>query len=441
MKPSLTVVGGGLSGCEAAYRAAAYGLKVRLVEMKPILFSPAHSNPDLAELVCSNSFRSDDLKNAVGLLKAELRRLGSIVMLAADQTRVPAGRALAVDRESFSQLVTSKLGSLPQIEIVRDVFQPPLNNQGPLVIAAGPLAEDALTEALSAITGAENLHFYDAVAPVVTKESLDLSRMFFADRYGQAPGGDYLNAPMDKELFVAFLNALKEADQSEKRTFENERYFEGCLPIEVMAQRGVHTLAYGPMKPVGLIDPKTNQRPYAAVQLRREDEAGTHWNIVGFQTRLTRQAQMRVFRLIPGLENAQFARFGSIHRNTFLTAPKVLDPYQRLKVAPEIFIAGQLSGVEGYVESAAQGLWAGENAARYVLGKPLVRPPEATASGALLGHLTRDSSNFSPSNITFGLFPPVPPNITKAEQASFRQNQSQSLLEDFLREIDYPLGP
>ncbi|MDR1656470.1 MAG: methylenetetrahydrofolate--tRNA-(uracil(54)-C(5))-methyltransferase (FADH(2)-oxidizing) TrmFO [Deltaproteobacteria bacterium] len=437
MTKTLTIVGGGLAGCEAALRAAAYGLKVRLWEMKPARFSPAHVNPDLAELVCSNSLRSDAPENAVGLLKAELRHLGSEVLRAADLTRVPAGQALAVDRTAFSREITAKISANSAIEIIREPYQPPLEVQSPIVIAAGPLADTGIASALSELTGGENLHFYDAIAPVVTFESLDLTKMFFSDRYGSTGEGDYLNAPFTQEEFDVFYQALIEADRSEPRSFEDEKYFEGCLPVEVMAQRGRQTLTFGPMKPVGLTSPATGRRPFAALQLRREDLAGTHWNLVGFQTRLTRPSQAKVFRLIPGLKTAIFAKWGSIHRNTFITAPKVLDPFMRLKAAPNVFVAGQLSGVEGYVESAAQGLWAGENAARQVLGRPLVHPPAETACGALLGHLASERLPFAPSNVTFGLFPPVPPEVPKRNRGQWRVKQAAASMEDFIKTIDF----
>ena len=441
MTKTLTIVGGGLAGCEAAWRAAAHGLKAVLIEMRPKLSSPAHQTSHLAELVCSNSLRSDDPSNAVGLLKEELRRLGSIVMRAADATRVPAGGALAVDRELFGKMVTDLIEGHPLIEVAREEFKPPIPLDSLMVIAAGPLATDALAADLSRIAGSENLHFYDAIAPIVAADSLDMGKLFLADRHGGEETGDYLNAPFSKDAFEEFVGALMEADRTDARPFEDEKHFEGCLPIEVMAARGPKTLAFGPMRPVGLTDPATGRRPYAVVQLRKENLAGDHYNLVGFQTRLTRPSQDKVLRLIPGLEKAKFARYGAIHRNTFLTAPAVLDEFSRLKSAPSVFVAGQISGVEGYVESAAHGLWTGENAARAVLGLPLATPPRETALGSLFWHLKGerlDKRGFSPSNVTFGLFPPPDPNIAKNQRAAKRLKDAREALGPFLDEIGYP---
>jgi methylenetetrahydrofolate--tRNA-(uracil-5-)-methyltransferase len=390
--------------------------------MKPRKFSPAHRSPDLAELVCSNSFRASSPENAVGLLKEEMRRLGSLVMAAADLTAVPAGKALAVDRDRFSRLVTEKIGAHPLIEVRREELQGWPATGLPAVMAPGPLASEAAVELLCEATGRGNLSFYDALAPIVTAESLDMSKIFAQDRYGPEGGGDYLNAPLEKREFLEFLDALKAADRTTPRPFESEKYFEGCLPIEVMAERGPKTLTFGPMKPVGLTDPRTGRKPFAAVQLRRENLEGTLWNIVGFQTRLSRPAQDCVFRMIPGLERCEFARYGAIHRNTFLDAPEVLDPWQRLIPRPGVFMAGQISGVEGYVESAAHGLWAGENAARSVLGIPLTMPPRASALGSLVSHLRPEGRGgaFAPSNVNFGLFPALPERFHKQEAAARR---------------------
>jgi methylenetetrahydrofolate--tRNA-(uracil-5-)-methyltransferase len=380
----------------------------------------------------------------VGLLHEELRRLGSIVLSAADATRVPAGGALAVDRRLFAEMVTRAVEGHPLIEVVREEFIPPIPTDSPLVIAAGPLATDALAAELAAIAGSGNLNFYDAIAPIVTAESLDQAKLFRANRHGPPGEGDYLNSPMTKEGFEAFLTALAEADLTGARSFEDERHFEGCLPVEVMARRGPKTLLFGPMRPVGLVDPVTGRRPYAVVQLRAENLAADHYNLVGFQTRLTRPAQEKVLRLIPGLERAEFSRYGAIHRNTYLTAPEALDDHCRLRNAGNVIVAGQLSGVEGYVESAASGLWAGENAARMVLGRPLVSPPPQTASGALLGHLRGSSVNkrgFCPSNVTFGLFPPLDPSIPKSARAATRLEAARAALGEFIREIGYAPAP
>ncbi|MDR2945237.1 MAG: methylenetetrahydrofolate--tRNA-(uracil(54)-C(5))-methyltransferase (FADH(2)-oxidizing) TrmFO [Candidatus Adiutrix sp.] len=429
------IIGGGLAGCEAAWRAAGRGLNVRLWEMKPERFSPAHRLEGLGELVCSNSFRADRPENAVGLLKEEMRALGSLVMAVAGRTRVPAGGALAVDRELFSREMTQAIESHPLIELRRAEVTAWPEGAAPVVVAGGPLASEALAALLAAELGAPHLHFYDALAPIVSHDSLDFSRVYSANRY-QAGEGDYLNCPMEKPEFTAFLDALLEADQVEPRAFEEQRYFEGCLPIEVMARRGPCTLTFGPMKPVGLDDPRTGRRPYAVVQLRRENAAGSLWNLVGFQTRLTRPAQEKVFRLIPGLEKAEFARFGAIHRNTYLDAPKVLDEFQRLHSNPRFFAAGPISGVEGYVESAAQGLWAGENAARSAKGLPLLTPPPGTALGALLSHLKSDGGRkyFAPSNINFGLFTPPPPEVPKNQRAAWLLETARRDFEAFRQE-------
>lgn len=434
MEPEIEVIGGGLAGCEAAWRAAGRGIKVRLWEMKPHKRSPAHQLDSLAELVCSNSLRADKPENAVGLLKEEMRALGSIVMKAADRTRIPAGGALAVDRNLFSREVTRAVEEHPLIEVVRAEVTAWPAGRSPVVMAAGPLASEAMTNLLSELVDAPNLHFYDALAPIVSRDSLDMSRIYAADRYGKGEG-DYLNCPLDRAEFDRFLAALLAADEVAARSFENKSFFEGCLPIEVMARRGPRTLTFGPMKPVGLNNPRTGCRPYAVVQLRRENKAGTLWNLVGFQTRLTRPAQEVVFRLIPGLEKVEFARYGAIHRNTYLDAPRVLDEFHRLP-GGRIFAAGQISGVEGYVESAAQGLWAGENAARAARSRPLLVPSPATALGALLGHLNnREGKRFSPSNINFGLFPPPPPEVPKNGRSAWLLEAARRDFTLFLTEV------
>ncbi|MDR1577091.1 MAG: methylenetetrahydrofolate--tRNA-(uracil(54)-C(5))-methyltransferase (FADH(2)-oxidizing) TrmFO [Deltaproteobacteria bacterium] len=438
MTKEVHVIGGGLAGCEAALRVAAHGLKAVIWEMKPEKFSPAHRLPTLAELVCSNSLRSDSPQKAVGLLKEELVQLGSVVMRAALEHRVPAGHCLAVDRVLFSQRITELVSSHPLVTIKRAEFTGESVPSEPLILAGGPLASEPLVNFLRGLTNEKRLFFYDALAPIVTYESLDLSKMYQADRYGPEGEGDYLNCPLSEEEYAAFYQALVAADRVEPRSFEENRCFEGCLPIEIMAARGPKTLAFGPMKPVGLNDPKTGRRPAAVVQLRRENLAGTLWNLVGFQTRLTRPAQDQVFRLIPGLAKAEFSRYGAIHRNTYIEAPEVLDPYQRLIAAPQIFIAGQLSGVEGYVESAAQGLWAGENAARQALELPLTRAPRVTALGSLLSHLESfgGRKDFAPSNINFGLFPTgLDEKPRQASQA--RVEKARAALPPFLKEINY----
>ena len=407
----ITIIGGGLAGAEAAWQAARRGVAVRLYEMKPRKFSPAHHSPLLGELVCSNSLRADSQDHAVGLLKEEMRRLNSLIMAAAAATRVPAGKALAVDRGAFAAYISQALEQEPLVEIVREeVTAPDLAEI--TVVATGPLTSDPLAEALGRLTGQEQLHFYDAIAPIVAADSLDLDQIFRASRYGA--GDDYLNCPFSEEEYAAFYQALMAAEQMPLKSFEEPRYFEGCLPIEVMAARGYRTLLFGPMKPVGLTDPRTGRQPWAVVQLRAENREGSLYNLVGFQTKLKYPDQERVFRLIPGLERAEFVRLGSIHRNTFIHSPGLLSPYLNFRQYPHLFLAGQLSGVEGYVESAAMGLLAGINAAHLSRAQELVTPPRATALGALVYHLTNtETKNFQPMNVNFGLFPALEGRIPK----------------------------
>ncbi|MDR1298050.1 MAG: methylenetetrahydrofolate--tRNA-(uracil(54)-C(5))-methyltransferase (FADH(2)-oxidizing) TrmFO [Deltaproteobacteria bacterium] len=442
-RPRATVIGGGLAGCEAAARLSSRGVQVRLMEMKPRVYSPAHASPGLAELVCSNSLRSDSPDSAVGLLKEEARLLGSLVMEAADKTRVPAGRALAVDRTAFSAHVTEKIKGDPGIELVlgEEVadLAPFVSSGEVVVVAAGPLAGAGLAASLARLAGADNLHFYDALAPIVTADSLDMDVVFRADRYGEEGSGDYLNCPLDERQYEDFVKALLEADKVAARDFEEASFFEGCLPVEVMAQRNPRTLAFGPMKPVGLRDPRGGGKLAAAVQLRAENEAGTHYNMVGFQTRLTVPGQEAVFRMIPGLAKAVFARFGAVHRNTHLDAPRVLDEWQRLLPAPRVFLAGQISGVEGYVESAAQGLLAGENAARTALGLDLLIPPPESALGSLVRYLRTGPPGrpFEPSNVNFGLFPPPPESTPKRQRAALRLERARQSFQAFLTEVGH----
>ena len=404
----LIIIGGGLAGSEAAWQAARLGCRVVLYEMKPRVFSPAHNSPLLAELVCSNSLRSAEVTSAVGLLKEEMRLMGSLIIEAAEQTKVPAGKALAVDREKFSRYITEKIETDSFITIMRQEVRElpvPQPETSVIILATGPLTADALTESLVRLTGKEHLSFYDAIAPIVAAESLDRNIVFQASRYDEGPG-DYLNCPMDKEQYENFISALAQAQKVPLKSFENRKYFEGCLPIEVMLARGPETLRFGPMKPVGLIDPRTGREAYAVVQLRMENKEGTHYNMVGFQTKLTYSEQKRIFRMIPGMEKAEFTRLGSIHRNTFVCGPELLMPSLQVKKRPDLLLAGQLSGVEGYVESTAIGLLAGINGARLSLGEEPVVPPPETAFGALVSHLTAtDPKHFQPSNINFGLFP------------------------------------
>lgn len=405
----ISVIGGGLAGCEAAWQAAQQGVEVTLYEMKPIRFSPAHALPQLGELVCSNSLRSNAVDSAAGLLKEEMRILGSLIMQVADNTAVPAGTALAVDREQFAARLTAAIESHPLITVHRqEVEQLPEAAEGPVVLAAGPLLTGSLAESLRTLTGGEHLAFYDAIAPIVDADSLNHSVIYRKSRWDDAGPGDYLNCPMDQEQYQHFIGLLREAQSVPLHSFEDPRYFEGCLPIEVMCARGVETLRFGPMKPVGLAHPVTGVLPYAVVQLRAENREGTMYNLVGFQTKLTYGEQQRVFRTIPGLERAVFLRLGSIHRNTFVCAPRVLQATLQLRQVPHLFVAGQLSGVEGYIESTAMGLLAGINAGRMALGQELTVPPPVTAHGALIRHLTiSDPAHFQPSNINFGLFPPL----------------------------------
>lgn len=407
----VTIVGAGLAGSEAAWQLARWGIPVRLHEMKPARRSPAHVLDGFAELVCSNSLRSDNPQNAVGLLHEELRRLGSGVLAWADASRVPAGDALAVDRERFSTLATAALRRHPAIEIVAEEVEALPEGPGPALVATGPLTGDRLAEALAGLAGGR-LHFYDAIAPIVAADSIDPAIAYAKSRYGKGSGDDYLNLPFDADQYHAFVAALLAGEKVKPHDFEEPRYFEGCLPIEVMAARGPEVLAHGPMKPVGLEDPRTGSRPWAVVQLRREDVAGTAYNLVGFQTRLTWGEQKRIFRAyVPGLANAEFVRLGQIHRNTFLEAPRVLAADLSVRERPNLFLAGQITGVEGYVESAACGHLAARAIRDRLAGRPFRAPPAATAMGALHRHVTGEAhpagADYQPSNVVFALFPPL----------------------------------
>jgi methylenetetrahydrofolate--tRNA-(uracil-5-)-methyltransferase len=407
------VVGGGLAGSDAAWALARAGVPVVLHEMRGVKPTEAHKTDRFAELVCSNSFRSDEWEaNAVGLLHAELRAAGSLVMACADRHRVPAGAALAVDREGFADAVTAALVADPLVSVVREeIADLPPADWDSVVVATGPLTSAPLAAAVRALTGEESLAFFDAIAPIVHKDSIDFSRAWFQSRWDKGDGADYVNCPMDREQYEAFVDALLAGEKTEFREWEKDTpYFEGCLPVEVMAERGRETLRFGPMKPIGLADPATGRRPWAVVQLRQDNALGTLYNMVGFQTKLKYAEQARVFRTIPGLEKAEFARLGGIHRNTFLNSPRLLDSTLRLKADPRLRFAGQVTGVEGYVESAAIGLLAGRFAAAERLGRAIVPPPPTTAFGALLAHLTGggDAKTFQPMNCNFGLFPPLP---------------------------------
>ena len=402
----LTVVGGGLAGCEAAWQAARRGVDVTLYEMKPLRFSPAHTSSDLAELVCSNSLRSNSVTNAVGLLKEEMRRLDSLVISAADESAVPAGRALAVDRVAFARRITEAIESHPRISVEHTVVER-IPASGRVILATGPLTAPELARDLQDLLGDEYLYFYDALSPIVYADSIDHDVAFRASRYEEGDG-DYLNLPLDEAGYEAFVDALLSAETVPLHRFEALLYFEGCLPIEEMARRGRQTLAYGPMKPVGLTDPRTGRRPHAVVQLRQEDKRGILYNLVGFQTKLRIGEQQRILRGLPGLSEAVFARYGSVHRNTYLNAPRRLLPSLELRSRPGLYVAGQMAGVEGYVESAALGLLAGVNASFAARGDEPVLPDEATAHGALLRYLVgADPRNFQPMNVNYGLFPPL----------------------------------
>lgn len=424
------VIGGGLAGSEAAWQLARTGVPVVLHEMRPVRKTDAHQGDGLAELVCSNSFRSDDPEgNAVGLLHEELRRCDSLIMRAADVAKVPAGGALAVDRDVFSAEVQKVIEAHPLIELRREeIAGLPPTEWDNVIVATGPLTSPSLADAVRALTGEQSLAFFDAIAPIVHRDSIDMDKAWFQSRYDkvgpggageQGEGADYINCPFEKPNYLEFHAALLAAEKTEFKEWEkNTPYFEGCLPIEVMAERGPRTLTFGPMKPVGLTDPRTGRKPYAVVQLRQDNKLGTLFNMVGFQTKMKYAEQTRVFRMIPGLENAQFARLGGIHRNTFLNSPKLLDSQLRLKAMPSLRFAGQVTGVEGYVESTAIGLLAGRMAAAQRLGSEQAAPPPTTALGALHTHITggADAKHFQPMNVNFGLFPPLGTDVPRNER-------------------------
>jgi methylenetetrahydrofolate--tRNA-(uracil-5-)-methyltransferase len=422
----LMIIGGGLAGSEAAWQAARRGIAVTLCEMKPKRFSEAHHSPLLGELVCSNSLKSEALETAPGLLKEELRRLGSLIIYAADQSRVPAGTALAVDREVFSRHITEALEEKENIEIVREEVTA-IPELGTVILATGPLTSEALAEAVMELTNRRSLAFYDAISPIVAADSINFEIAFKGSRYGKG-GDDYVNCPMNKEEYYRFVKAVREGDKVPLRAFEETMPFEGCLPIEDLAARGQDTLAFGPMKPVGLLDTRTGEQPFAVVQLRHENKEGTLFNIVGFRTKLTYPEQERIFRLIPGLESAEFARHGSLHRNTFIDAPRLLKNTLQLKSDLRVFFSGQITGVEGYMESTAMGFLAGVNAARSLQGLEIVLPPRTTAMGALIGHITNlYARDYQPMNVNFGLFPPLEGRVGKQEK---RRRMSERALRD-----------
>ncbi len=432
LQKQITIIGGGLAGCEAAWQAAQRGVTVNLHEMKPQRFSPAHELPGLAELVCSNSLRGISLDNAVGLLKEELRRCDSLTMEAAGATSVPAGGALAVDRKLFSDYVTAQIESHPLIRIERSESTA-IPAEGVVIIASGPLTSDALAASLADLTG-DRLYFYDAIAPIVAADSLDMTKVFAASRYGKGDGDDYLNCPLNEDEYLRFIDELNRGEKVPAREFEKVVHFEGCMPVEELARRGVETLRFGPMKPVGLVDPNTGHEAHAVIQLRAENREKTMYNLVGFQTKLTWPEQRRIFRLIPGLENVEFIRLGSMHRNTFINSPSLLETTQQLKNDPRIFFAGQITGVEGYVESAASGLLAGIAAAALAQGQPIPVPPPETALGALMHHITNaDAKHFQPMNVNYGLFPELPGRIKKKERRLRLAERAQEALEEWLK--------
>ena len=406
MKP-ITIIGAGLAGCEAAWQIAKRGGEVILYEMKPEAYSPAHRSPFFAELVCSNSFKSESIENASGVLKEEMGQLESLVLKVAKEAKVPAGGSLAVDREVFSKQITQILESLENVAVIRKEVSS-IPQEGITIVATGPLTSEALSKEIQKVTGTHHLFFYDAISPIITADSINFHKAFKSSRYGKG-GEDYVNCPMEEGEYYQFVETLNEAERVPVQQFEKRYLFEGCLPVEEMAARGRDTLAHGPLKPVGLIDPKTGRQPFAVVQLRQEDRFETLFNLVGFQTRLKHEEQKKVFRMIPGLENAEFVRLGSIHRNTFIDSPRLLSESLQLKDHPNLLLAGQITGVEGYMESTAMGLLSGINAYRYANGMATIVPPLTTAIGTLVHYITHSLTvPFQPMNINFGLFPPLP---------------------------------
>ncbi|GHH10102.1 methylenetetrahydrofolate--tRNA-(uracil-5-)-methyltransferase TrmFO [Sphingomonas glacialis] len=431
MTHDVHIIGGGLAGSEAAWQLAEAGFKVKLSEMRGSgEMTPAHQTDGLAELVCSNSFRSDDAtSNAVGLIHQEMRTLGSLILREADVHKVPAGSALAVDRDRFSDGVTAALSAHPNITIVRERVDV-LPAEGLTIVATGPLTEPALADNIGGATGKDALAFFDAIAPIVHFDSIDMETAWMASRWDKGDTKDYINCPMTKDEYLAFHTGLMEGEKTEFKEWENVPYFEGCMPIEVAASRGVDTLRYGPMKPVGLDDPRTGRWPYAVVQLRQDNASATLWNIVGFQTKLKHSEQVRLFRTIPGLQNAEFARLGGLHRNTFIRSPELLDPTLRLKARPNIRFAGQITGCEGYVESSAIGLLAGRFAAAELGGAAMTPPPVETALGALLHHITGAAvaETYQPMNVNFGLFPPIEGRTKKADRKKMYTDRARDAL-------------
>jgi methylenetetrahydrofolate--tRNA-(uracil-5-)-methyltransferase len=434
MEP-IVVIGAGLAGCEAVWQISKRGGKVILYEMKPEVYSPAHHFPFFAEIVCSNSFKSESIENAPGILKEEMGQLGSLILKVAKETRVPAGDSLAVDRQAFSKGITEILEGLENVQIVRKEVST-IPQDGITIVATGPLTSEALSKEIQMITGDHHLFFYDAISPIVTADSINFSRTFKASRYGKG-GNDYVNCPMEREAYYRFVEALIQAEKLPMRDFERRYLFEGCLPVEELAARGKDTLAFGPLKPVGLIDPQTGKQPFAVVQMRQEDRFETLFNLVGFQTRLKQEEQKRIFRMIPGLEGAEFIRFGSVHRNTFIDSPRLLKESLQLKRRPHLFFAGQITGVEGYMESTAMGLLAGINAYRLGAGMEPVVPPPTTAMGALIHYIIYSQTvPFQPMNINFGLFPPIQGKTKGRERRRLLANRALMEFSRWKREMD-----
>ncbi len=438
------IIGAGLAGCEAAWQLAKREIKVKLFEMKPHKFSAAHKSPQFAELVCSNSLRSDDAEhNAVGLMHEEMRRFDSLIMQCADATKVPAGGALAVDREGFAKMVSEKLLATSMVEVVHQEMTEFPTADAPLtIIATGPLTSADFAAAILAKVEHQALSFYDAIAPVVYKESIDFNKAWYQSRYDKGDKYDYINCPLNREQYYAFVGELLKAEKMPFHDFEEPQYFDGCLPIEVMAERGIDTLLFGPLKPVGLTDPHSTEKPYAVVQLRQDNKEDTLRNMVGFQTKMKHGEQQRVLRMIPGLENAEFARFGGIHKNTFINSPLLLDEFLRLKTQPNVMFAGQISGCEGYVESANVGMMAGYFAADLVCGKMPILPPPTTATGAMLGHLHDTTTEYQPRNINFGIFPTIQGETTangkfrKIKGAERKEAYCRRALNDFAQWLE-----
>ena len=426
MNDYVTVIGGGLAGCEAAYQIAKRGIKVKLYEMKPKEFSPAHSNENLAEIVCSNSFKSNSITNACGLLKEELRRLDSLLIKIADETSVPAGQALAVDREKFSLRVTQEIEKNPSIEVIREECTKIDSKNNIVIIATGPLTSENLSKQIIRLTGKDRLAFYDAAAPIIEKDSIDFNIAFYGDRYGKEGDSSYINLPMDKEEYEKFYNELVNAEIVTLHEFEKREIFEGCMPIEVMAKRGADTIRFGPLKPVGFTDSRTGKRPYAIIQLRQDNKEGTLYNMVGFQTNLKFGEQKRVFSMIPGLEHAEFVKYGVMHRNTFINSPELLDNTYNLKNNTNIFFAGQITGVEGYVESIASGLVAGINAVSKIKNQEKKVFPKETVIGALADYISTPNEKFQPMNANFGILPPLEEKI-KDKQKRYEELAKNSL--------------